>query len=213
MSTWKGLPSLILATAGITERDGLVHVPYRTRDGSEWNAKLFSPSGRSWWETPGRDLVPLGLETLPAPSEAKRCAIILAEGESDCLALRYAYAEVVGGFVDAVHVLGLPGGGTWRRTWKRLVEPFGRVYAAGDGDAAGARMNAAVKRDVPWARSVWLPEGEDARSILLRHGWRAFDEYLTAADEHVRLVAAIRLADDLETCEALLRGEEVRCAA
>ncbi len=80
---------------------------------------------------------------------------------------------------------------------------------AGDGDRAGRAMNARIKRDVPWARPVWLPEGEDVRSLLQTSGPRALDGLLDAADADAFLSAAFVLAHDLETMETLLLGREV----
>jgi hypothetical protein len=214
-NVWKGIEAVpVLIDAGINEEHGLVRIPYRLRDGTEHNAKLFplkprTRGPRSWWERTGRELVAFGLETLPDPEEASD-ALLIAEGESDALALRYAFAGVTGDNpVRDYHVLGLPGAGTWREEWSLLCEPFPFVYVLGDGDARGQALNDTIKRDVPWARAVKLPLGEDARSMLQHFGWRALDPYLEEADADARLAAAFRLAADLPTFEALLRGQEV----
>ena len=77
-------------------------------------------------------------------------------------------------------------------------------------DTAGREMNSRIKRDVPWARPVRLPDGEDARSMLQTHGAGALDPFLEATDSDARLEAAILLARNIEECEALLRGEDVQ---
>lgn len=48
---------------------------------------------RSWWETPGLDPLPYGLETLPAAEDCVACAVLVCEGESDALAARAAYCD------------------------------------------------------------------------------------------------------------------------
>ena len=205
---WKGLSFLVLDEVGVTFEGDLVRVPYRLRDGREHNAKLFGSNGRSWWETPGRELIPFGVETLPNETAYDR-ALLIAEGESDALALREAFAGVTTvNPIRGYHVLGLPGAGTWRREWSVFAEPFPVVYLLGDGDERGREMNDAILRDVPWARPVSLRDGEDVRSIVQRDGSRALDAFFEAADRVVRLYATFRLAEDLATARALLSDEE-----
>ena len=211
---WKGLSFLVLDDAGVGFEGDLVRVPYRLRDGREHNAKLFAAGGRSWWETAGRELIPFGVETLPDDDTARERALMIAEGESDALALREAFAGVTANNpIRSYHVLGLPGAGTWRREWSILAEPFPVVYLLGDGDERGREMNDAILREVPWASPVPLPPGEDARSILQCDGSRALDALLEAADGAARLCATFALAEDLATARALLRGEEALARA
>jgi hypothetical protein len=153
------------------------------------------------------------LETLPAPDQAAQRALFVAEGESDALALREAFAGVTfDNPIRGYHVLGVPGAGLWRDEWASFAAGFPLVYPIGDGDARGRELNAAVRRSIPWARPVWLPEGEDARAMLQRSGSRALDPLLEQADRDAELVAAFLLAEDLAAFEALL-GREVRDAA
>ncbi len=50
---WKGISWLVLDEAGVyCDHTGVVHVPYRTRDGKVHREHLFGESGRTWW-TPG----------------------------------------------------------------------------------------------------------------------------------------------------------------
>jgi hypothetical protein len=218
-SGWKGLDARTLAEARVTvDESGLVYVPYRRVDGSQWNRRVFASSGRTWWERAGigDGMVPLGLELLPSTQALRGCALIVAEGESDCLALRSAFRGAVlrSRFEHEAdrpyHALGLPGAGMWRSAWARYLRPCAVVYVIGDGDQAGRSMIASVRRDVPWIRSVWLPEGEDARSLLQRDGTQAVADLLACADADARLWAALKIARTIEECEALLRGEAVR---
>ena len=73
----------------------------------------------------------------------------------------------------------------------------------------GRRFNAQVLRDVPWARPLDLPEGDDVRSLLQRHGSDALLDLLLAADGVARLDAAFMAAETLDECHALLAGEGV----
>jgi len=210
MTGWKEIAPYVLAETGVAIRDGLVRVPYRLPDGTEHNAKLFAPGGRSWWERRGVEQVPFGLELVPpntcsGRAFAKRCILFIVEGESDALAARQAFWPAG----PIAVVLGIPGAGAWRPSWRTYLEPFPVAYVLGDGDGAGSGLNASVNRDAPWARPVRLPAGEDVRSILQQQGAVALEPYLFAADADARLRAAVALAPDLNTCAALLRGEAV----
>jgi hypothetical protein len=210
MKGWKGIDRAVLRDAGVTARGGLVRVPYRRRGGGEHNAKLFPAVQRrdrpkSWWEMSGQALIPFGLEALPRDSYATGRVLFLAEGESDALALRAAY----GGPPSHVDVLGLPGARAWDATWSVFASPYPVVYILGDGDQAGRDMAADVLCDVPWARPVLLPDGEDVRGLLQSGRVSALEEAFRAADELAAIRAAWTLARNLDDCEALLRGEEV----
>lgn len=207
---WKGISFLVLEEAGVTLNGALVRIPYRDTAGVAQAWRVFAGDGRCWWQPAGLELVPFGLETLPEPAASVERVLLLAEGESDALALREAFADVRGDSpVRGYHVLGIPGASSWRSSWRCWLEPFPVIYILGDGDPAGQALCAAVKRDVPWARPVWLPAGEDARSLLQRDGARALEPFFAEADAAVHLRAAFVLAGDIETAERLLRGEAV----
>lgn len=175
---WKGLPRCVLAEAGVEVRDGLVRVPYRDIEGATHNVRLFAPPGRCWWERTGLPLRPFGLETLRRPPHDR--GLLVAEGESDALALRASFSW-------GYDVLGVPGATSWHREWRSYAEPYAAVYALGDGDEAGRRLAASVRRDVPRARIVPIPADEDARSLLQREGPGALDWLLEEADRLARL--------------------------
>lgn len=205
LRAWKGLSPAVLDEAGVSERDGLVRVPYRLPDGSVQLTRVFARSGRCWWEPSGRELIPFGVEMLPHSSLlARRTAVLVCEGESDTLAAREAFAFYADDIADAYVAIGLPGAGTWRRPWRAYLEPHPLVYLCPDGDEAGRRMARAVLADVPWARGVHLPEDEDVRNLLQRDGARALDPLLDAADAGAQLDAALKLARSLDEFETLL---------
>ena len=204
---WKGLAEHVLADAGVEEVDGLVYVPYRGEHGRIMFCKVFGHA-RSWYSPGGIDLVPYGVDRLPVSRWiAARSALLICEGESDTLAARECFVEG-NSKVLAWYAVGLPGSGTWRRSWRQWLAPFPRIYLCGDGDDPGRRLNELVWKDVPWARPVWLPDGEDIRSILQRDGRNGLLPHLAAADADARLTAALALAPDLATFERLLREDE-----
>jgi hypothetical protein len=208
MSGWKGIDSALLEAAGIVFDGELVRIPYRRSDGTVWTWRIFRRDGRCWWLSTGLGLIPFGLETLPPAEQATEIALLIAEGESDALALREAFAERKGpGRIAGYAVLGLPGAGSWRSDWRPFVDPHAVIYIVGDGDAAGRGMVERLYREIPWSRSVWLPEGEDARSLLQREGPLALDPYLDAADAAARFVVAFMRAESYEDFLELLSGE------
>jgi hypothetical protein len=162
---WKGIGVVALLDAGVTRDErGVVHVPYRLKDGTPWRERCFSEDGRQWWGPPrDAEIIPFGLETIPADETARGHVLLVAEGESDALALRETYAELFG---FPVWVLGIPGAGMWRSEWAKRTRWFGMVYLLADGDQAGRQMTNRILRDMPWARPVVLPDGEDARSLI-----------------------------------------------
>jgi hypothetical protein len=188
---WKGLSTRTLEEALVAHsEDGLVRIPYRTLTGEVHNVRVFAPSGRCWWERRGLELIPFGLETLRDSPHDR--GLLIAEGESDALALRRHFGAGFG-----YDVLGVPGARTWRADWARFCEPYAVGYVFGDGDEAGRAFAAAVQRDVPQVRVVRMPDGEDVRSLVQREGPGVVDRLLEEADrlrhEQVRSASVAEL--------------------
>lgn len=95
----------------------------------------------------------------------------------------------------------------WRDSWRSVLQPYPLVYLLGDGDEPGRRMNRRVREAVPWARPVWLPDGDDVRSLLQANP-NALDPLLAEADEAAELWAALALSPDLHTFRRLLNRRE-----
>jgi DNA primase len=198
---------LVLEEAGIeVAPSGYVRIPYRRPDGSVFRWRCFTPAGNPWWG-PGERLLPFGLETLRA--DPSRRALLLCEGESDALACREAYAGILPGSpVEGYEAVGIPGASCWRPEWRLLVERYDLVYLLGDGDPSGQAFNRRVGRDLPWARSVALPPGSDARALLQEEGPGALDAYLDEADATAWLLYALKRSRSYEEFAALCRGSE-----
>ena len=204
---WKGIGAVTLLDAGVTrDRLGRVYVPYRYANGATAKSKVFASNCRTWWAPAGVDQIPLGLERLAHGEDRAARTLVVAEGESDTLAIRDTLAVDHDG--QPVDVIGLPGAGTWRADWSAYVVGYARVYVVGDGDAPGRRMMDAVLRSVGWVRPVRLPDGEDARGLLQRDGVAALDPYLDEADETAILFAAMRLAPTLRRFEQVAGSVE-----
>jgi 5S rRNA maturation endonuclease (ribonuclease M5) len=157
---WKNLPTFVLREAGVTvDGRGRVFVPYRDESGEPVNRRVFA-GDRAWWERRGRSLIPFGLDRLEDLAFRKYRCLAICEGESDSLALSAALGA------EGLDVLGVPGASTWRAEWAAHADGYAAVFVFGDGDPAGVRFNLAVKHDLPDALAVWLPKGEDVRSIV-----------------------------------------------
>jgi hypothetical protein len=203
---WKGLSAAVLLEAGVTRgSDWTVRVPYRDATGATHNAKMFSPGGKTWWETAGLAMLPFGLERVAQPEHRDKRLLWIAEGESDALALREHFAEWRRHPVD---VLGLPGAGTWRREWQRHVNGYRAVFCFPDGDEAGRRMASAIAGSAPWVIRVFLSSGEDVRGVLQQQGPERLDEYLIRAEAVAIYHAGMVLHPELDAFERFLRDVE-----
>jgi hypothetical protein len=161
---WKGLPRFVLHEYGvIADHAGLVRIPYRLADGGLYAERVIAPNGRQWWRPgDGRPVIPFGLDRLEHPRFRKYRGLGICEGESDAFAISAAFGA------KGLDVLGVPGAGTWKPEWARHADGYAAVYVLGDGDHAGRCFNQRVAQDLPDATVVWLPEGEDVRSIVQR---------------------------------------------
>ena len=206
---WKGLSLDVLDTAGVELDSGVVTVPYRDTAGHELYRKCFRSDGRSFYRPAGIELVPFGLDTLPPEGSCRPLygALLLCEGESDALAVRDVLGNRDAPRAVEYLALALPGAGIWRDSWRSFLEPFPLVYVLGDGDEPGRQMNRRVSAAVPWTRPVWLPDGQDVRS-LLQADLSALDPFLAQADADARAWAAFALSPDLDTFRRLLAGRE-----
>ena len=194
--TWKGIGAHVLDEAGVAIEENRVRLPYFWPDGSLHRERIVLADGTRWWST-GEGLIPYGLELLPPPKIARISILLIAEGESDALALREATC-VIGG----IYVLGVPGALTWKPAWSEYLAAFPEVYVIADGDRPGMMMIEKVVASLPWAIPVPMPDGEDARSLLQREGPAAVtqlvDVAVTRALDDARLRHLLRLYAGVE---------------
>lgn len=216
---WKGLDNQLLRAAGFVYCDGrTAKFPVCHPDGTLFRERIITSGGKRLWDDQtGKGVLLIGLETLPPVDDAEQWIVILCEGESDMIALREAFAERWDNYSQGnscyrrFAVVALPGANVWKREWALYFAAFPVVYVIGDGDAletdeerrqrenagmrkqqAGRQMIARVLADVPWARPIYLDDGDDARSVLQGQGNRALDPYLLAADELAHLDATLK---------------------
>lgn len=85
--------------------------------------------------------------------------ICITEGELDALTLSMAGLPAVG----------IPGVKQWKKWWPRCLADFDTIYAFGDGDEAGGKLNSFLAREVR-ARSVSMPKGTDVNALYVQGG-------------------------------------------
>lgn len=204
MATWKNLPQFILTERAIVATERGARIPYYNHDGSLHATRVYD-GNRCYWTPAGRGVQPYGLETLVDDWAAGNQALLFAEGESDALTLatiEWSHSTLIG-----ADVLGVPGAFTWRPEWSKWAEPYGAVYVFTDGDIPGERFGWTVRRDIPRARIVQMPAGEDVRSMVQRDGAEALEPLIAASETNARLVEAFQTCATLEEAAAFLRGE------
>jgi hypothetical protein len=133
----------LLAAWGVHDADGkygpVVAIPYRDASGALLRTKFRTRTG-TFWHDDGKDLHLYGLDMLAKYPEQP---VLLVEGESDCHAAWH----------HKVLALGLPGAGTWRSEWRRLLD--GReVYVWQEPGEAGSKMVRKIAPDLPDARVI-----------------------------------------------------------
>jgi hypothetical protein len=202
---FRNIDSVTLAEAGVVVRGHTVVVPCRRSDGSAFRERWWR-KGQGWrWDgQTGKGMTLVGLETLPPLAERVNAVLVIAEGESDMLAIREAFAVDRDG--ACVVVLAVPGASSWLREWVAHTEGFRRVYCAADGDAAGTQLLESVWESTPAAR--WLPitAGEDSRSILQGPAGRErFAALLDEADARAVLTAGFLVAPTIAEFELFVR--------
>ncbi|AXG81133.1 toprim domain-containing protein [Streptomyces paludis] len=85
--------------------------------------------------------------------------ICVTEGEIDAMTLSLAGLPAVG----------IPGVSTWQQHYARCLEDFDVIYAFGDGDDAGGKLNSFLAREAR-ARPISMPKGMDCNDIYREHG-------------------------------------------
>jgi hypothetical protein len=194
---WKGIDLVELWQSGVRASTSRVLIPYRNADGSTHNHRVIGIRCGRWWDRRGVPLRPFGLERLPDPvADHRSTELVVCEGESDTMTVRFALAQRDR---RRVFALGVPGAACWAACGAaQHVRAFPFVYVAGDGDQAGRRLADDVLRDVPWARRVAIPRGEDVRSVVACGGGDALADLMDQADERAHLFAVWRAARTID---------------
>ena len=86
--------------------------------------------------------------------------LYIAEGELDTIT-----AHVVG-----FPTVGIGGASKYEDHYTKLFEDFQEVIVLADGDSAGEQFASRILHENENARVVYMPDGEDVNSIIVKHG-------------------------------------------
>lgn len=144
--------------------------------GGEWCVTYWQDRGpkssRVKWLSPkGAKPVPYNLRSLERDDLS---AVVVCEGPADAITAELALDGVPG-----VAVIGIPGVSAWRPEWGTLLDGL-RVVIAADHDAAGERLESAVKASTRGAVAVVRFSHGDLTETALEKGREAVREVLLA---------------------------------
>lgn len=89
--------------------------------------------------------------------------IAICEGELDAVTVS----------LTGMPCVGVPGAASWQPFWAELFRGYKTVNVLADGDAPGEKLARTIAKQLPNARVIHLPEGEDANSIFNKEGEEA----------------------------------------
>ena len=157
---------------GHEQYDGFLAIPYLRRNlRGAWSAcsirfrclQDHDHTGHGKYMTV-RDDPPWLYNTAALQSDSTTVAI--TEGELDAVT-----AELCG-----IRAVGVPGSTVWKRHWRSLFVGFNEVLILADGDDAGTQFGNRVSADLPNARVVSMPPGQDVNSLFVQWGKQALLE-------------------------------------
>ncbi|MGW2513673.1 topoisomerase [Streptomyces scopuliridis] len=93
--------------------------------------------------------------------------ICVTEGELDAMTLSMCGLPAVG----------IPGVSTWQKWFSRCLEDFDVIYAFGDGDDAGGKLNSFLAKEAR-ARPISMPRGMDVNTLYLEGGADALERLI-----------------------------------
>jgi DNA primase len=148
--------------------EGMLSIPYITPSG----VVGFKFRQTDPYREP-KYLIPTGQSTLMFNTRAvyeNTDTICVCEGELDTIIAHY---------VCGLPAVGIPGVRNWKQHHPRVLDGFRNVFVLADNDVKddgsnpGAELGKAVMADLPQARMVWLPPGQDVNDVYLAGGVEA----------------------------------------
>lgn len=88
----------------------------------------------------------------------------ITEGELDAATVTIAGLPTVG----------VPGATSWQPFWGELFKGYSTVYVFADGDEPGEKLARKIAHELPNARTIHMPKGEDANSMFQQLGEEEF---------------------------------------
>jgi len=90
--------------------------------------------------------------------------IAITEGELDAVTLTARCG---------IPAVGIPGAQGWKAHYGKCLQDFERVFVFCDGDKTGRDFGKTVAREIRYATTIHLPEGEDVNSMFVNEGAEA----------------------------------------
>lgn len=102
-------------------------------------------------------------------------AIALTE-EDDEIGISEGELDAVTATAAGIPTVGVPGAESWKPHFREPFLGYAAVYIFADGDTAGMKFARTVAKELPNARIVPMPDGEDVNSVVRRDGREAIME-------------------------------------
>lgn len=141
---------------------GRLAIPYLTPAGVV-DIRFRDLSGESKAKYLGLDGVKTGMFGVMALT-LDSDAIAITEGELDAVTLTARCG---------IPAVGIPGAQGWKPHYGKCLQDFERVYVFCDGDKTGRDFGKTVAREIRYATTIHLPEGEDVNSMYVKEGAEA----------------------------------------
>lgn len=94
----------------------------------------------------------------------------------DIIAVTEGELDAITATVCGIPAVSVPGAESWRAVFAEPFRGYELVYVLADGDQAGSRFANTIASDLPNARIIRMPEGEDVNSTVATGGRRALLE-------------------------------------
>lgn len=92
--------------------------------------------------------------------------VAITEGEIDAIT-----ADLCG-----IPAVGVAGAHVWQPHFRDLFLGYRDVYVLADGDSAGQQFGTTIAEQLPNAKVIPMPPGEDVNSLVVKHGRNALIE-------------------------------------
>lgn len=99
--------------------------------------------------------------------------------DSDVIAITEGELDAVVATEAGIPAVAIPGVKAWRDHYVYMFEGFPRVLVFGDADDAGKGFAKRLVEDIPGARAIYLPDGDDVSSFVATYGAEALIERCT----------------------------------
>ena len=166
------------------------------QEGKLWNVKKRNFLEKTFIRVKGQPTVLYNIDNL----NYNKSAIVIVEGEFDCIAARQMGIE---------NVVGLTGGAsTFKPEWIKFIQKFSKVFLCLDSDEAGQKgaYKIAEKIGFTKCRNVLLPV-KDVNDFLLKHSSEEFIKYFgTAKSFNLKNISSI--SDYLRDIDKYLDDEK-----